>query len=324
MEVCFTNPGTSEMHFVAALDKEPGMRAILGLFEGVVTGAADGYGRMAGKPACTLLHLGPGLANGLANLHNARRARTPIVNVVGEHATYHRKLDAPLTSDIAGFASSGVRLDPRLRVRIRRCRGCGPCHPGGHAAARADRDTDPAGGHSLESGVRCSTAPEGFSTLSARCERCRDRSTLRHCSRASRARCCMNGLGVSDAGLRLASRIAQKTGARLIGDTFIARIPRGAGRVEVTRLPYFSEQAEEMLAGSSASDSRRYQGTGEFLCLSGPRQRTDARRLSGAYRWRCRAGCVEPHSRPSWKASAPEASPRTDRSFSDLHCPGAN
>ena len=105
VEVCFTNPGTSEMHFVAALDEEDGMRAVLGLFEGVVTGAADGYGRMAGKPACTLLHLGPGLANGLANLHNARRARTPIVNVVGEHATYHRALDAPLTSNIEGFAA---------------------------------------------------------------------------------------------------------------------------------------------------------------------------------------------------------------------------
>ena len=98
VDVCFTNPGTSEIHFVAALDAEPQMRAILGLFEGVVTGAADGYGRMAGKPACTLLHLGPGLGNGLANLHNARRARVPLVNIVGEHATYHRHLDAPLTS----------------------------------------------------------------------------------------------------------------------------------------------------------------------------------------------------------------------------------
>ncbi|NJN52539.1 MAG: hypothetical protein HC809_13075, partial [Gammaproteobacteria bacterium] len=104
VDVCFTNPGTSEMHFVAALDRQEGMRAVLGLFEGVVTGAADGYARMTGKPACTLLHLGPGLANGLANLHNARRARVPIVNVVGEHATYHRKLDAPLTSNIEGFA----------------------------------------------------------------------------------------------------------------------------------------------------------------------------------------------------------------------------
>ncbi len=104
VEVCFTNPGTSEMHFVAALDQVDGMRAVLGLFEGVCTGAADGYGRMAGKPASTLLHLGPGLGNGFANLHNARRAHTPIVNIIGEHATYHIQYDAPLTTDIEGLA----------------------------------------------------------------------------------------------------------------------------------------------------------------------------------------------------------------------------
>jgi acetolactate synthase-1/2/3 large subunit len=100
VEVCFGNPGTSEMHFVAALDSAPEMRGVLGLFEGVVTGAADGYGRIAGKPAATLLHLGPGLANGLANLHNARRGHTPVVNVIGDHATYHKQHDAPLESDI--------------------------------------------------------------------------------------------------------------------------------------------------------------------------------------------------------------------------------
>ena len=104
VDVCFANPGTSEMHFVAALDRVEGMRCILGLFEGVVTGAADGYARMSDKPAATLLHLGPGLANGLANLHNAGRASTPIVNIVGDHATYHRQYDAPLTSDIEGAA----------------------------------------------------------------------------------------------------------------------------------------------------------------------------------------------------------------------------
>jgi acetolactate synthase-1/2/3 large subunit len=104
VEVCFANPGTSEMHFVAALDRVEGMRAVLGLFEGAVTGMADGYGRMADKPAATLLHLGPGLANGLANLHNARRASTPILNIVGDHATYHAQYDAPLASDGLGFA----------------------------------------------------------------------------------------------------------------------------------------------------------------------------------------------------------------------------
>jgi acetolactate synthase-1/2/3 large subunit len=104
VEVCFGNPGTSEMHFVAALDRVEGMRAVLGLFEGVVTGAADGYGRMAEKPTATLLHLGPGLANSLANLHNARRASTPVINIVGDHATYHAQYDAPLASDVQGFA----------------------------------------------------------------------------------------------------------------------------------------------------------------------------------------------------------------------------
>src|SRR5918911_841479 len=113
---CFTNPGTSEMHFVAALDSADEMRAVLALFEGVATGAADGYGRMAGRPAATLMHLGPGLGNGLANLHNARRARTPIVNVVGDHATYHSRFDAPLNSDIdaaARMVSSWIRRPER-------------------------------------------------------------------------------------------------------------------------------------------------------------------------------------------------------------------
>src|SRR5512142_1952289 len=104
IDVCFANPGTSEMHVVAALDRVAGLRCVLGLFEGVVTGAADGYARMLDRPACTLLHLGPGLANGLSNLHNAVRAQSPIVNVIGDHATHHRHLDAPLTSDIEGAA----------------------------------------------------------------------------------------------------------------------------------------------------------------------------------------------------------------------------
>jgi acetolactate synthase-1/2/3 large subunit len=104
VDVCFANAGTSEMHFVAALDRKPAMRCVLGLFEGVVTGAADGYARMTRRPAAALLHTGPGLANGLANLHNARRARSPIINVVGDHASYHLQFDAPLTSDIEGLA----------------------------------------------------------------------------------------------------------------------------------------------------------------------------------------------------------------------------
>src|SRR5208337_809085 len=104
IDVCFTNPGTSELHIVAALDRRTEVRCVLGLFEGVVTGAADGYARMAEKPACTLLHLGPGLANGLANLHNAARAQVPIINIVGQHATYHLRHDTPLTADVEALA----------------------------------------------------------------------------------------------------------------------------------------------------------------------------------------------------------------------------
>ena len=133
--MCFTNPGTSEMHFVAALDKVPGMRCVLGLFEGVVTGAADGYYRMLGRPASTLLHLGPGLANGLANLHNAKKASSGIVNIVGEHATYHIAHDAPLTSDIEGVAAPDVALGQDL-AQLAHDRGRRRAGDRGRAAAR--------------------------------------------------------------------------------------------------------------------------------------------------------------------------------------------
>ena len=148
VNVCFTNPGTSEMHFVAALDKVEGMRCVLGMFEGVVTGAADGYYRMAGKPACTLLHLGPGLGNGLANLHNAKKSRSGIVNIVGEHATYHLKHDAPLTADIEGVArpmSHWVKTSPNSRSSPPTART--PSR--GAPDAGPDRDADRAGRHGV-------------------------------------------------------------------------------------------------------------------------------------------------------------------------------
>jgi len=247
VEVCFSNPGTSEMHFVAALDNEPGMRAVLGLFEGVVTGAADGYGRMAGKPACTLLHLGPGLANGLANLHNARRAGTPIVNVVGEHATYHRALDAPLTSDIHGFASP-------VSSWIHVCESAGKVASDAaravHAATKppgqiatlilpADTAWNPARGPAEPLSTHSLTEADP-ANVDAVIEVLRSGES---CALL------LNGLGVSESGLQLASRVAQRTGAKVLGDTFISRVPRGAGRVELERLPYFAEQAEEVLAG---------------------------------------------------------------------------
>ncbi len=248
VEVCFTNPGTSEMHFVAALDEEPGMRAILGLFEGVVTGAADGYARMAGKPACTLLHLGPGLANGLANLHNARRAHTPVINVVGEHATYHRALDAPLTSDIEGFANpvSGwihvstsadtVAADAARAVQAAQ-------EPPGQIATLilpADTAWNPS----------ARKAPPLPISKRATADPAQIEATIKALTSGGSCTLLLNEAGVSEAGLQLASRIAEHTGARLLGDTFISRIPRGAGRVDLERLPYFAEQAEEALAGT--------------------------------------------------------------------------
>ncbi len=148
VEVCFANPGTSEMHFVAALDRVQGMRCVLGLFEGVVTGAADGYFRMKGTPASTLLHLGPGLANGLANLHNAKKANSGIVNIVGQHATYHIEYNAPLTSDIEGLArpmSAGREVCRRRWCRRYRC---------GQKRAGADRYPDFACRHRVEGGRR--------------------------------------------------------------------------------------------------------------------------------------------------------------------------
>ena len=138
VDVCFANPGTSEMQFVAALDDVPEMRAILTLFEGVATGAADGYGRMTGTPAATLLHLGPGLGNGIANLHNARRARTPIVNIVGDQATYHHAYDAPLTSDIDSARPQRVGLDPGHDRNRRRSRAT-PSTRWSRRARRPDR-----------------------------------------------------------------------------------------------------------------------------------------------------------------------------------------
>ena len=161
VDVCFANPGTSEMHFVAALDRVEGMRCVLGLFEGVVTGAADGYYRMKDTPASTLLHLGPGLANGLANLHNAKKANSGIVNIVGQHATYHIDYNAPLTVRHRGPGAADVGLGADLagrevgrRRRRRRDRR-------GQERAAADRDPDPARRHRLERGRRHRRGPGG-------------------------------------------------------------------------------------------------------------------------------------------------------------------
>ncbi|MGQ0633742.1 MAG: acetolactate synthase large subunit [Planctomycetaceae bacterium] len=245
IEVCFANPGTSELQMVAAIDRQHGMRAILGLFEGVVTGAADGYGRMADKPAVTLLHLGAGLANGLANLHNARRAGSPVINLVGDHATYHVHYDAPLTSDAASIArpmSDWVRTSRSERDLP---------HAGAEALAVASSYPGriatvivPAN-HAWSAGsapVHCpgagepAHAPEDAVMAAV--------AALRE--KAPKA-LFLGGRALREDALHQAGRIAAATGARLICETFPARLQRGAGRVAVERLPYFGEQAAELI-----------------------------------------------------------------------------
>jgi acetolactate synthase-1/2/3 large subunit len=246
VRVCFANPGTSEMHFVAALDRAPEMRAVLGLFEGAVTGMADGYGRIAGTPAATLLHLGPGLANGLANLHNARRAATPIVNIVGDHATYHAQYDAPLASDIAGFArpvSGWVHsATSALTVAADGARAVAAARqpPGQIATLILPADT---AWNEAEGPAPALPVPEPAQVSAEAVSR------AAQAARAGKACAILiRGAALGEAGLAAAGRFAEATGARLMVDTFAPRLARGAGRVAVERLPYFAEQIVEFLA----------------------------------------------------------------------------
>jgi acetolactate synthase-1/2/3 large subunit len=245
VDTCFANPGTSEMHFVAALDSEPGVRPILCLFEGAVTGMADGYGRMRGFPAATLLHLGPGLANGLANLHNARRAASPIVNVVGDHATHHAQYDAPLASDIAGFArpvsgwicaSTGAQT---VAADAARAIAAALAPPGQIATLILPADTawNPAEGPA---------APLPRPAPAAVADAAIDRAAAALRSGQSAA-ILMRGQALQPEGLAAAGRVAAATGARLLCDTFAPRLARGAGRTPVERIPYFAEQMVEFL-----------------------------------------------------------------------------
>jgi acetolactate synthase-1/2/3 large subunit len=247
VRVCFANPGTSEMQLVAAIDKHPEMRGVLGLFEGVVTGAADGYGRMADKPAATLLHLGPGFGNGAANLHNARRARSPIVNIVGDHATYHREFDAPLTSDIEGAArpfsdwvrtsSSGDALAADGAQAVAEARR----YPGAVATLIAPANfawENAAGAAPARAPIDATVASEAGIAAAA--------SLL---ASGAPSALFLGGMALREDALHEAGRIAEATGARILSETFAARLQRGAGRVPVERLPYFGEMAADYLKG---------------------------------------------------------------------------
>ena len=244
VEVCFTNPGTSEMHFVAALDKVDGMRCVLGLFEGVVTGAADGYYRMAGKPAATLLHLGPGLGNGLANLHNAKKAQSGIVNIVGEHASYHIAHDAPLTSDIEGVArpmSDWVRTSKSSRdVAADGARAVEAARtaPGQIATLILPADT----AWNDADGPAVARAAVARATVSADAVKAAAAAL-----RLPNAALLLGGAGVHARALEWAGRIAAATGCRIVSEYGHARMERGAGRVATQRVPYVVDLALKAL-----------------------------------------------------------------------------
>jgi acetolactate synthase-1/2/3 large subunit len=246
VDVCFANPGTSEMHFVAALDEVPAMRGVLALFEGVATGAADGYARMTGRPAAVLLHLGPGLANGLANLHNARRARAPVVAVVGDHATYHKRFDAPLESDIESMARG---VSGWFRASRRSCDVAGDAAdavaaalgpPGKVATLVLPADA------SWEAGAAVATPrPPPTAVPVAEAVIAEIAGVLRS---GEPVVVLLGGRALRERGLVAAARIAAATGAALLCETFPARIERGAGLPAIDRLPYFAEQATAKLA----------------------------------------------------------------------------
>jgi acetolactate synthase-1/2/3 large subunit len=247
VDVCFTNPGTSEMHVVAALDRAPGMRGVLTLFEGVATGAADGYARMADRPAATLLHLGPGLGNGLANLHNARRAGSPVVNVVGDHALDHARFDAPLQSDIAAVAGS-------VSGWLRHCAAPGEVGADAAAAVAAARRgcvatlVLPADVTWGPGGVTAGPQPDAGDPDPL------DEDALAAVAAALRsggpAVLLVGGDATRVAGLAAADRVAAATGARLLGETFPARIERGAGRPALDRLAYLPAAARHQLGAA--------------------------------------------------------------------------
>jgi acetolactate synthase I/II/III large subunit len=245
VEVCFANPGTSEMHIVAALDRSPAIRCVLGLFEGVVTGAADGYARMAEKPACTLLHLGPGFANGIANLHNAYRAHVPLVNIIGEHASGHLRYDTPLTSDIAALAKPHSKW-------LRTC----------NSASEAGQDA-------AEASIAASTAPGQIATLIVPADvawsdggetgkvrpapkpplpaRERIDAAVSMLRSGARTAILLSGDALYGRGLATAGRVAAGTNAKLFASYPFTRLQRGAGSPIVDRIPYPLDQAIELL-----------------------------------------------------------------------------
>jgi acetolactate synthase I/II/III large subunit len=240
INTCFANPGTSEMHFLAALDRIGGIRCVLGLFEGVATGAADGYARVTRQPGVTLLHCGPGLANGLANLHNARRARVPIVNIVGDQASYHRQFDPPLTSDVEGWARP-------VSAWTRTVRSAETVGSDAAAAIAAARSASGIATLILPSDVSWNPGGVPAQRLKVISPASVPLATVKGIANVLRsgepAILLIGGAGLETNGLVAARRIAAKTGAKLLAPTFNRLIQRGRGRHPIGLLPYNIDQA---------------------------------------------------------------------------------
>lgn len=246
VSLCLTNPGTTEIHLVAALEKTAGMRVVLGLFEGVCSGAADGFARMTGHPAATLLHLGPGLANSLANLHNARRACSPIVNLVGDHPTYHIENDPPLASDIAALATpvSGwvKRSESAAKLPAEGAEAVSEALRSPGQSATLIIPADCAWGESSPfDGKKMPPAPEPVAATAVD-------AAARMLGTGKPTALLLGGKALLEPAITIAARIAKKSGAILMSQTFDARFRRGAGVPEVKRLPYFPERAQKRLS----------------------------------------------------------------------------
>lgn len=247
VEVCFTNPGTSEMHFVAALDTAPEMRAVLTLFEGVATGAADGYARMAGKPASTLLHLGCGLGNGLANLHNARKGKVPVVNIVGDHATHHTKYDAQLQSDIETAArnvSTWVRTSQSTQAL---------CQDVVEAVTAAKGPQGQVATLILPADVSWGEGAEALPAPAPVQPPLADDALIDRIAsvlkQGGKTAILLGGRALREPGLLAAARIAAQCGVKLYAEVFPTRFERGAGLPHAERIAYLAEMASVQLAG---------------------------------------------------------------------------
>jgi acetolactate synthase I/II/III large subunit len=256
VDVCFANPGTSEMHFVGALDRKPQMRCVLGLFEGVVTGAADGYARMLDKPAATLLHTGPGLANGLANIHNAKRAQTPMVNIIGDHATYHLPFDAPLTSDIEGLAKpmshwvkrvgsvdevSKDAADAIAAAKTKPGQIASLILPADVAWTSLSQGTSPL--VRVEPPVAHPPSNEVITKVA--------KALTEQGVNAANITILVSGLALRTQSLNLVNRIAKSAGVRLMAQQANSRTERGAGRVPIDRVPYSVDLALKTFAATT-------------------------------------------------------------------------